>query len=156
MDPTPNSPAAPPDFAELFQQAARHLDYWVEGAILEFTEDVVQRMEEQGISRSALASRLNVRPAYITKILKGENNFTLRKMVEVARSLECELRVHLQREGIKTSWMDYPLLPSARQAIDVPVSTPAHSIENWIRQRTILPATTRTTAGTYEELPAAA
>jgi len=82
-------------FPELFQQAEGHEDYWVAGAILEFTEDVVQEMERQGITRTELARRLGATPAYVTKLLRGKVNFTLATMVRLARALDAEVRVQL-------------------------------------------------------------
>jgi hypothetical protein len=40
----------PQSFAELFERAEEHEDYWVAGAILEFTEAVVREME-RGVRR---------------------------------------------------------------------------------------------------------
>jgi transcriptional regulator with XRE-family HTH domain len=85
----------PKTFPDLFAQAERHEDYWVAGAILAFTEDVVREMERQGMSRAELARRLGATPAYVTKILRGKVNFTLATMVRLARALGGELQVQL-------------------------------------------------------------
>lgn len=82
-------------FPELFREAEKHEDYWVAGAILEFTEDVVREMERQGITRTELAQRLGASPAYVTKILRGKVNFTLATMVRLARALGTEVHVQL-------------------------------------------------------------
>jgi len=42
-------------------------------------------MEVNGVSRSELARRLGVSPAYITKVLRGNVNFTLDSMVCLVR-----------------------------------------------------------------------
>jgi|SRR6185295_2666342 len=85
----------PSTFSELFQQAEQHEDYWVAGAIVEFTESLVQEMERQGITRTELARRLGATPAYVTKILRGKVNFTLATMVRLARALGSDLHVQL-------------------------------------------------------------
>lgn len=85
----------PQSFAELFKRAEEHEDYWLAGAILEFTEAVVREMERQGISRTELARRLGTTPAYVTKILRGKVNFTLATMVRLARALSSEMHVQL-------------------------------------------------------------
>jgi len=82
-------------FPELYRQAEKHDDYWVAGAILDFTEGVVREMERQGVTRTALAQRLGATPAYVTKILRGKVNFTLATMVRLARALDAELHVGL-------------------------------------------------------------
>ncbi|HKH46060.1 MAG TPA: helix-turn-helix transcriptional regulator [Thermoanaerobaculia bacterium] len=96
----------PRNFPELFERAAEHEDYWVAGAILEFTEDVVREMERQGMTRTALAQRLGATPAYVTKLLRGKVNFTLATMVRLARALNAE--IHIQLTG--------PTLASAKRA----------------------------------------
>jgi transcriptional regulator with XRE-family HTH domain len=85
----------PKSFPELFQQAEEHEDYWLAGAILEFTEDVVREMERQGLTRTELARRLGATPAYVTKVLRGKVNFTLSTMVRLARALNAEVHVQL-------------------------------------------------------------
>lgn len=93
----------PRTFPELFQEAERHEDYWVAGAILEFTEGVVREMERQGITRTELAQRLGATPAYVTKILRGKVNFTLATMVRLARALDAELLVQLAGPTLATA-----------------------------------------------------
>ena len=51
-----------------------------ERVLMEATEEMCLLMEQQGISKSELAKRMGVSPAYITKVLRGANNFTLRKL----------------------------------------------------------------------------
>ncbi len=69
--------------------------YHAEGVSLRFTEDLLARMEAQGITRAALAERIGSTPAYVTKILRGDTNFTLDTMVKIARALDCELAIGL-------------------------------------------------------------
>ena len=92
-------------FEELFQRAEEHPGYWVELAKLEFTEEMLARMKERGISKSQLATLLGAKPAFVTRLVSGHNNFTLETMVRVARALDCEFRCHLQPAGTKACWM---------------------------------------------------
>lgn len=64
-------------------------------SILGFTEAVLERLQAMGMSKRDLAERMNVSSAYVTKLIGGSNNFTLRTMVKVARSLDCELAISL-------------------------------------------------------------
>lgn len=82
-------------FPELFKRAEEHDDYWLAGAILQFTEDIVREMDRQGISRTELARRLGSTPAYVTKILRGKVNFTLSTMMKLAHALGSEVQVQL-------------------------------------------------------------
>jgi transcriptional regulator with XRE-family HTH domain len=86
-------------FPELFAEAEAHADYSVAGAILEFTESLVREMERQGVTRSELARRIGVTPAYVTKILRGQANFTLDTMVRLARALGSDLHVQIGAEA---------------------------------------------------------
>jgi transcriptional regulator with XRE-family HTH domain len=90
----------------LFDEAKNSDAYWIEKALLEFTEDVIGRMEHLNMSRSELASKIDASPAYVTKILRGSTNFTLQSMVRIGRALGCELRTHLQSEGTQSRWLD--------------------------------------------------
>jgi transcriptional regulator with XRE-family HTH domain len=94
-------------FEELFQRAEERPSYWVELGKLEFTEEMLVRMKERGISKSQLAASLGVKPAMVTRLVSGHNNFTIETMVRVARALDCEFRSHLQSTGRKSSWIDF-------------------------------------------------
>ncbi len=61
-------------FKKLFNEAKERDTYWIGSAILDFTEGLHKMMEANGISRSELARRLGVSPAYITKVLRGNVN----------------------------------------------------------------------------------
>lgn len=82
-------------FRSLFQKAEQHDDYWAELAMVEVTEEVARRMEELGVSRAELARRLGTSPAYVTKVLRGNANFTLATIVKLAQALESEVRFGL-------------------------------------------------------------
>jgi transcriptional regulator with XRE-family HTH domain len=100
----------PRTFSELFEEAERHEDYWLAGAILSFTESVVREMERQGMTRTELAQRLGATPAYVTKILRGKVNFTLATMMRLARALGAGLSIELTGRTVS------PALQSAAAA----------------------------------------
>jgi transcriptional regulator with XRE-family HTH domain len=52
-------------------------------------------MKARGLTRSTLAGMIGTSPAYITKILRGDTNFTLDTMVKIAHALDCEVSVQL-------------------------------------------------------------
>lgn len=88
-------------------KAAREThEYRAEGASIEFTNAMVTRMREAGVSRSELARLIKATPAYISKILRGATNFSLDSMVKIAHALNCEFRCHLQPSGAKSQWLD--------------------------------------------------
>jgi transcriptional regulator with XRE-family HTH domain len=94
-------------FKKLLERAKTRDPFWVETAILEITEEIVARMEADGVSRTELAKRLGKKPSFVTKILRGDNNFTLETLVKVARRLNCRFLTHLQCDGVTTEWIDF-------------------------------------------------
>jgi plasmid maintenance system antidote protein VapI len=93
-------------FAKLFERTRKRIEYFVQGAIIEFTESVVMRMRELGVSKSDLATRLKCKPSYITKVLRGGTNFTLDSMVRIALVLDSELSIKLVPKLSHEKWSD--------------------------------------------------
>ncbi len=91
--------------ARLAEAPASH-EYRKESVILDFTEDLVARMDALGISRSALARRLGASPAYVTKILRGNANFTLDSLVKIADAVGCQLSTHLTPCDREAMWIE--------------------------------------------------
>src|SRR6266496_4996090 len=78
-------------------KAAREThEYRAEGASIEFTNAMLTRMRQVGVSRSKLAAKIGVNPAYISKILRGDSNFSLETMVKIANALESQFCCHLE------------------------------------------------------------
>ena len=88
------------------QEARSSVDYWVDGPITEFIEDVWRLMEEQKVSRAELARRLGTSRAYVTKLLGGNANFTLQTMTKVAMALGSQVHVHVAGQDVLTRWID--------------------------------------------------
>ncbi len=93
-------------FGRLFSEAEKDPQYWMEHAVLDFTEELWRHMEERGVSRAELARRLGTSPAYVTKALRGEGNFTLSTMVRFALALDQRVAVHLAPTHSVTRWID--------------------------------------------------
>ena len=90
----------------MFKEARQTVDYWVEGPIVQFTEDVCVLMDKQGVSRAELARRLGTSRAYITKLLGGDANFTLETMTKVAMALGAAVHVHVAPQDAVVRWKD--------------------------------------------------
>jgi plasmid maintenance system antidote protein VapI len=93
-------------FGALFEEAEKRVEFWEEDAIISFTEDVCLAMERAGVSRAELARRLGTSQAYVTKVLRGNANFTIKTMGRLAVALDSELRVHLAPRKSHTYWLD--------------------------------------------------
>ena len=82
-------------FKELIGEAKGRDTYWAASMILDFTEGLHKIMEANGVTRSDLARRLRVSPAYITKVLRGNVNFTVDSMVRLVRAAGGEVSIRI-------------------------------------------------------------
>ena len=88
-----------------FLERSRETDaYWAEKAILEFTEKAIDQMEANRISRSELAKRLGKKPAFVTKLLRGDNNFTFDTACRICRALDMEFVPCFKPQGWQGHW----------------------------------------------------
>ncbi|MDO8962932.1 MAG: helix-turn-helix domain-containing protein [Coriobacteriia bacterium] len=71
-------------------------DYETESLILSLTGEFLDLMDLTGTTRTELAARLGVKPPRVTRILQGNDNFTLRTIVRVADALGCRIVLTLE------------------------------------------------------------
>lgn len=90
-------------FDRIVKKAREQESYWIESAMYEFTEKICELMESNDMSRTQLALELGVSPAYITKLLRGDANVTIKTMVRLARVFGRELRITLPQETVEHS-----------------------------------------------------
>ena len=86
-------------FEALFSEAESSEKFWISKAKFNFTEEMLSQMEVLGFNKTDLATCLNVKPAQITRLCSGQNNFTLETMVRIARALRCEFRCQVGGAG---------------------------------------------------------
>lgn len=75
----------------------------IEAFVAEAAELISKLMAEQNVSKAELARRLNKSRAWVTQLLSGKANMTIRTLAEVAHRLEAEVRLDAQRPGWKTA-----------------------------------------------------
>lgn len=85
-------------FKELFEGARKRDEYWIAYAKLEFMENLRRLMEQKKETKASLAKKLGKSPAYITKISRGNVNFTLESMVRLVRAIGGRLKIELEAE----------------------------------------------------------
>ena len=112
--------ANPPTVKEFFDAIRQGDGYWTELAINQFTEDVFAWMQRKGWSKADLAREMGVSQAYITKIMKGNANFTLASMTKLARVLGARLELKLV-----PSDAPYPAQEDEREEAAAESGTPA-------------------------------
>jgi transcriptional regulator with XRE-family HTH domain len=81
-------------FKEKLDAARGTFDYRLEKVLIQLGEDMCLLMEQQGLSRTQLAERMGVSPAYITKILDGNPNLTIKSLLKLSDALGRELTIH--------------------------------------------------------------
>ena len=106
-----------------------------ERLVLEATEAIATLMEQERISRTELARKINKSPAYITKLLRGTNNFTLRNLSDVFFALGRSAHITLGKTGdgiqvpktetprplqLSQSWPHQPAKRSRSWTVNVP------------------------------------
>ena len=91
-------------------------------AILKFTEDVISILNRYGLTYSDLAERLGTSPPFVTKLLSGRNNFTLKTMVKVAAALGCEFKSELIDVRTEDEWRHCGIAQETARATSLPYS----------------------------------
>jgi len=92
-------------YKALKSKSKDRLSYWLESAKQDFMISIHTAMTKEKISKSALAANIGCSPAYITKILKGDANFTIETMVKISRALNTKLCIHLSDPHESIQWL---------------------------------------------------
>jgi transcriptional regulator with XRE-family HTH domain len=75
----------------------------VEALVAEASEVIAKLMDEQNISKADLARRLNKSRAWVTQLLSGNANMTIRTLAELAYTLGAEVKLQAQPPSWKVS-----------------------------------------------------
>jgi transcriptional regulator with XRE-family HTH domain len=65
----------------------------VEALVAEASEVIARLMAEQNVSKADLARRLNKSRAWVTQLLSGKANMTVRTLAEVVYALDAEVKL---------------------------------------------------------------
>ena len=68
----------------------------IEALVAEASEVIARLMAEQKVSKANLARRLNKSRAWVTQLLSGSANITVRTLAEVVYVLDAEVKLHAQ------------------------------------------------------------
>lgn len=86
-----DSPPDMTDVATWIQQDLEELkedpEFLTQGLLLEVNETVCELMEDQGVSRAELARRLKWPRSAVTKMLRGNHNISIGRLMKVALAL---------------------------------------------------------------------
>jgi transcriptional regulator with XRE-family HTH domain len=67
-----------------------------ESLVTEAAELIARLMAEKKVNKAALARRLNRSRAWVTQLLSGKTNMTVRTLAELAYALEAEVKLQAQ------------------------------------------------------------
>src|SRR5947199_1816019 len=69
-----------------------------EELILDATEALARALRSSGLTQSELAARLGKTKGFVSQILGGGKNLTLRTLADVAGALGCKVQIQLRAE----------------------------------------------------------
>lgn len=69
------------------EEVLKSPEYWFEHAQNDLYGQVTAYMEKEGINQNQLAEKLGVTKGYVSQILKGEFNYTLKKLIEISLAI---------------------------------------------------------------------
>lgn len=70
-----------------YRELQRNPDYITEGILLEITLQICEELDKQQMSRAELARKMGWSRSAVTKLLRGNHNISVRRLVEVALAL---------------------------------------------------------------------
>lgn len=81
---------------QLLEEYKDDPDFVAEELVLALGESITSCMEQRHLNRAELARRLGVSKAYVTKLLDGKPNMTLRTLASIAVALDADIRLSMR------------------------------------------------------------
>jgi len=93
-------------FVNMFSDEENKNQYWTEKAIIDFSIELYHLLKIRGLSKKDFAHKINKSQAYITKVFRGDANFTIETMVSLVKALDGELTLHVTaKEDKVVNWL---------------------------------------------------
>lgn len=105
-----------------------------ETLILDATEAIVELLEKTGVSRQELAERLGKSKGFISQLLSGERNMTLRTLADLAYVLERRVALttgELAETGQLREGRSGELIAEAPEDQEIRAETPVDAVAAW-------------------------
>jgi len=84
------------EFQKRLEKDKKTVEYQIERLLLEINENILKILEEKSMTKKDFAKRMGVSPAYITKLLNGQPNLTLKSLLKIALTLDVKLSVEIK------------------------------------------------------------
>lgn len=143
--------------ASFFKDAKQQDVYWVEKAKFDFSQDIIRLLKSNGLSNQEYAERLNVKAPYVSKMLRGDENFTIQTMVKLVRALGAKLNIHVSDEDHHVRWFDVITTKAARKATQIEHAERNRAVNEWSKRvQYATPRRDESSVKEYEEKSTAA
>lgn len=86
-------------------EAGRDRLFAQEQLIVAVAEHIWERMEQGKTTKADIASALGKSKAYVTQVLNGTRNMTLRTLSDIAFALDARLEIQLRPKSARDGWM---------------------------------------------------
>jgi len=95
-------------YSEMFHRLRSSDGYWKSYLVTSFTDALGRIMKQSGITAAELARKLNVSPPYVSKALRGGENFSVETMVKLASAVDAAVHIHVAKKGVAVRWREIP------------------------------------------------
>lgn len=83
-------------FKEKIEEFENDPEFILEGFLLEINEVILEFLKKRGLSKKEFAEELDVSPAYVTKLLNGKPNLTIKSLIKIASVLDLKLNLSFE------------------------------------------------------------
>lgn len=119
-----------------FKELAKTSEYFIEKIQNDFFRLAAEYMNKYDLNQTQLAERLGVSKGYVSQILNGDTNFSLKKLIEISLKLEAapdlhfkDLNVYAKEEDIKLKVTQH--FSSGAFTIDTPMKAYTNPTMPW-------------------------
>lgn len=87
------------EFSQSVKEAKQHNDYWEFKARHRFAMQLLRALKSREISQSEFARRAGVSAGYVSRVLSGSENLSIRTLVKLCRALDLTLDIQVNPQA---------------------------------------------------------
>jgi transcriptional regulator with XRE-family HTH domain len=92
------------NLSEWLSTDERRMEFAEEELIVEAAEEIWSAMEKAKVTKSEIAERLSKSKAYVSQLLNGSRNMTLRSLADIAYCIGFRVQVSLEVQTAHEAW----------------------------------------------------
>ncbi len=93
-------------YKKFLSNAKKSQAYWEGLLSLELTEDIWRIMKKKGISQKKLSNLLGTSEAYVSKLLNGNENLSIKSICKLALALDSAPHIHIAPTDVIVEWKE--------------------------------------------------